>query len=245
MTIWALHGFLGLPSDFDSLKENLGKSRADLKWHVPDYLHTRELSSMNSLSDWGLQFNQWVMSKEPQSTERILLGYSQGGRLCLQAFKQNPGLWKGLILLSVNPGIRSGEKPVRLKSDQEWAARFLNEKFDRVVQDWNSQAVFKGSQMEPLRKESNYNRHQLADALVNWSVANQEDFRNLLSTTQTPIFYIAGENDHKYRQIGETLHVLNPKIYFQALKNSGHRVLFDQPVSLATVMGDWLNSYCK
>lgn len=242
MTLWALHGFLGQVSDFSNLQKEMKSLNSYAEWKIPDYVRTRELSPANPVKNWGLNFNRWVASTESQKPERVLLGYSQGGRLALEAVKQDPAHWKALILLSANPGIPQAEKPARLKSDQEWANRFLNENFAKTVQKWNSQSVFRGSVAEPVRQESDYNRHQLADALVNWSVAQQDDFRDFLMKIQIPVLYLVGENDTKYCQIGSELKRRNPALKFYQVPQAGHRVLFDQPKALAIRIDEFLKS---
>ncbi len=232
MTIWALHGFLGQPSDFDSVKKICLNENPDLRWNSVDYMHLRELSpTAVALKDWGDHFNRWV---ETQSAlENVIVGYSQGGRLALHAIKQNPNLWKSAVLISTNPGISEGEKPLRLRNDQEWAQKFLNENFEKTVQKWNQQAVFQGSQKEPERLENQYNRRQLADCLVEWSVAKQENFESFLGNPTVPILYVSGKSDSKYEAIGKKLSAQNRKIQHGSVMQSGHRVIFDQPGDLA------------
>lgn len=240
MMVWSVHGFLGLPSDFDQVKANCIKQKPDLTWKSVDYNHTRELSPSNSLEEWGVHFNQWTQGGNPDQSPQILIGYSQGGRLGLQALANNPSLWKAAVLISVNPGIRQGEKPLRKQADQDWSHRFLKESFDKTVREWNSQPVFRGSKTEPERKEKDFNRHHLADALVRWSVAEQKDMREFLSKTSVPILYVAGEEDPKYCQIGESLQQLNTIIQFEKIEKAGHRVLFDQPQVLADLIQQFL-----
>lgn len=234
MTIWALHGFLGLPSDFDAIKAQCLQARPDLKWNSVDYIHVRELAPSNTLHEWGKNFNRWVHQQDPTETEHILIGYSQGGRLGLEALKDKSSFWKRAVLISANPGLKSsGEKAMRLKSDQEWANQFQQVNFEKTLQKWNAQAVFAGSQTEPRRLEIDYNRRQLAEALTQWSVANQDDHRVTLMKSQIPILYVVGESDVKYGRIGEELHKLNSRIQLKVIQAAGHRVLFDQPQTLA------------
>lgn len=233
MTIWALHGFLGLPSDFESLKEHCIRLQPDLKWHSVDYLKVRELSPQNPLASWGAHFNQYVQKSSEKNETHVLLGYSQGGRLALHALKDNPSLWKSTILLSANPGILEGERPARLANDQRWANQFLNENFAWTLKQWNSQNVFRGSKNEPQRSENQFNRHQLADCLVNWSVAQQENFAAFLNQSSSSILYVAGERDTKYVQIGQAIANANRRVDCEILADSGHRVLFDQPIELS------------
>lgn len=233
MIVWALHGFLGQPSDFDRIEAICINQNKNLLWRSLDYLHIRELSPQNSLEAWGENFNRYVSQNSIAGHKNVLLGYSQGGRLALHAIKKNPQAWKAAIIVSSNPGINAWERPSRLENDLEWSESFLTESFDKVVQRWNSAKVFEGSQMEPLRHEGNYNRRQLADCLINWSVAKQEDFRPYFQSFPGSFFYVCGEKDAKYCQIGKDLELKNRKIQLIEIKNSGHRVIFDQPASLS------------
>lgn len=232
MKIWALHGFLGLPSDFETLQKKCQSLKPNLQWQSVDYMHSRELSPQSTLSEWGEHFCKLV--KQSGSAENILLGYSQGGRLALQAFKFAPELWKSVILLSTNPGLPISERPARLKNDEEWAEKFANQNFQKTLAAWNTQSVFQGSVAEPQRLEENYNRRQLADCLIRWSLAQQEDFRDFLKQTQVPTVYISGDRDTKYVQIGKSLAAANPKLVHRSIANAGHRVFLDQPDAVAS-----------
>jgi len=227
MKLWALHGFLGQAADFADLQLKCGQHDASLEWNSVDYMHSRELSPQSTLEEWGDHFCKLV--ERSHSKENILLGYSQGGRLALQALKKNSSLWKAVILLSTNPGLPATERPPRLKNDEEWAEKFLNQNFQKTVEKWNAQAVFQGSAIEPERLEANYNRRQLADCLTRWSLANQEDFRTFLKQTSLPTLYISGERDSKYTQIGNALEAFRSTIVHKSIANAGHRVFLDQP----------------
>ncbi len=246
MKIWALHGFLGLPSDFGLLQQKCEAQVSGLQWQSVDYMHSRELSPQTSLAQWGEKLVKLVKasSKDLSAGDNILLGYSQGGRLALQALKADPELWQAVILLSANPGIASSERPARLRNDQDWANQFLNQNFQKTVEKWNSQAVFNGSLAEPLRNEEQFNRHQLADSLTNWSVANQDDFRDLLKSVTLPVLYISGKKDIKYAQVGQSLAAANAKIQHRSLENAGHRVFFDQPDAVAFEISKFIQPLC-
>jgi 2-succinyl-6-hydroxy-2,4-cyclohexadiene-1-carboxylate synthase len=238
--IWALHGFLGLPSDFEELQSRCLELHPNLQWKNVDYLRLRELSPSQTLQEWGARFNQFVQQNSKPNETHVLLGYSQGGRLALHALKQQPSLWRACVLLSTNPGIGEGEKPQRLRNDQQWAERFLNENFAKTVEQWNAQSVFQGSRAEPVRVEKSYNRRQLADCLVQWSVAQQQNFMTYLSALNFPVLYLSGEKDRKYRQIGSSLAASNRQIEFSIIPDSGHRVLLDQPELVADRISEFL-----
>jgi 2-succinyl-6-hydroxy-2,4-cyclohexadiene-1-carboxylate synthase len=216
--LWGLHGFLGRPADFSSLNLDL---------QAVDYLRIPQLSAKVPLSQWGENFCAYVGGKE-----NILIGYSQGGRLALHALKANPSIWAGVVLISTNPGVSDSEKAGRLENDQKWADQFLKDEFEKVLHTWNQQSVFTGSKTEPVRTAEDYSKEDLANCLVNWSVAKQEDFRFFLQDNSVPIHYLCGESDAKYCSIGEQLVLINSKIKKTVIPNAGHRLLFDSPAAV-------------
>lgn len=241
MKIWALHGFLGQASDFSDLQKKCLELEPNLKWQSVDYMHSRELSPQSTLEEWGDHFCK-IVEKTSALEENILLGYSQGGRLALQALKKKSDLWKKVVLLSTNPGLPVAERPARARSDQEWAEKFLNQNFQKTIEKWNEQAVFQGSVSEPQRKEEDFNRRQLADCLTRWSLSQQEDFHDYLKQVAVPLLYVSGERDSKYTLIGQSLAAASPRILHRKIENAGHRVFLDQPDATAFEIVQFLKS---
>jgi len=142
IVLYALHGFLGKPSDWKDLFQ-----KSDLQTiHAVDIFNA---FSLDSLTDWIEGFNQSIERKRAGSL-RVLMGYSLGGRLALHALFQNPTLWDAAIIISAHPGLSSdNEKHQRLSIDEEWACRFENEPWDELMQAWNSRDVFSGDGFKP------------------------------------------------------------------------------------------------
>lgn len=234
--IFALHGFLGVPKDFDLLDNALPRG---MELVPVDYTLVPSLAPTVSLANWGANFNAWVAEYlrtrkdlEGVSLRRILLGYSQGGRLALHSLIENSAAWDLALIISANPGIPESEKKDRRNSDKNWALKFLSGDFKSVVKQWNDQAVFKGSE-EPPRLPEDYRRELLAQSLERWSVSEQQDLRLAIEEIKIPVLWISGERDVKYTRIGEEMAALNANIQSVIVGNAGHRVLFDQPKVLA------------
>lgn len=234
--IVALHGFLGAPTDFELLRINLknrlkNDSSEKMNWILPHYYKIEELNPKVPWSEWPQQFKKFLKDQPLDPGRKVLLGYSQGGRLALEFLKQygSETTFNALILISAGLGIEDHEKPARLLQDNHWAKRFLNEPFSSVVKDWNAQAVFTGSKAEPNRKESDYDKDLLAANLKNWSVAQHSNYKELLKNLKIPVCYISGELDHKYSSYGEKLSLANQQIEFYKIPQAGHRCFLDQP----------------
>jgi 2-succinyl-6-hydroxy-2,4-cyclohexadiene-1-carboxylate synthase len=217
-----LHGFLGLPSDWDILTEYYLPIK---KWISVDLF--RNYLPSTDLQTWGNAFNSLAQSSK--SASKVLIGYSMGGRLALHALEQNPGLWNGAILISTHLGLQSiEEKERRIKSDQAWAKRFQTESWNTLIEAWNSQAIFQNS-ISLKRKEKDFNRNSLVNSLDNWSLGYQKDFKETMQNIPLPILWIAGSKDLPYAKQAQSLRFRHPLSKICIVPNAGHRVLWDQP----------------
>jgi 2-succinyl-6-hydroxy-2,4-cyclohexadiene-1-carboxylate synthase len=175
---------------------------------------------------------------------RVLLGYSMGGRLAMAMLAL--GGWDGAILVSCHPGLTSeAERRARLASDRTWAERFETEPWEAVVSAWNSQAVFAGD-APSVRKEADFDRHQLALALRAGSLGVQPDYRPMLAGLAIPVLWMAGELDEKYVGIGRECAGLNPGFEFVELPRAGHRAPWGNPVAFGEAVTSFLerNELC-
>ena len=70
-----------------------------------------------------------------------LVGYSMGGRIALQKFKDKA---LTLTLLSTHPGLKDAEeRDARRESDAVWAKKLLHLPIDEFLKQWYDQPIFK------------------------------------------------------------------------------------------------------
>ena len=156
--IYCIHGFLGLPSDWNFLEN-------DYSSHV---FYKVDLSADYHPDEGFKGFSKHLNSLINPDETNILLGYSLGGRLALHAIKDFPKAWKAAMLVSVNPGLQSEEMQAdRILRDGVWAIRFLAENWNTLLSRWNQQPVFLQSSGIDRRMED-FNRDFLADMLTFW-----------------------------------------------------------------------------
>ena len=155
--ITALHGFLGLPSDWDFLGSVL----------------TPPLDAIPRDGD-------------------VLLGYSMGGRLALQALL-NGARYRKAILVSTRV---SEPEPDRRARDEAWARRFESDDWEALMRDWNAQPIFGGHAIP--RREEDFDRPELARQLREWSPAVLPSIAPRLREIDIPTVWIAGARDAKY-----------------------------------------------
>ncbi|MBS4163160.1 Uncharacterized protein PRO82_000458 [Candidatus Protochlamydia amoebophila] len=208
--LWAIPGFLGLPSDWDLFKFTQIK-----KIDVNSF-------SCTDLSSWAERFNAFVRKQPPHFP--ILLGYSMGGRLGLHALCQDPNLWKGGILISTHPGLsQENEKEKRLDQDEKWAGLFETEVWESLIKQWNAQDIF-AKELIFYRFHNDYQRSNLAMQLRNFSLGKQEDLKEKIGLLPFPILWMTGEKDKKFSQLGQQLYFKHPLSFHLSVKGAGHRV---------------------
>jgi len=218
-SIFFFHGFWGAPQDFNFVhSSNLG-----FQAELVDYVQDPDLGPQHFLSDWGPQFLKWAQVRNKGRPLKVV-GYSQGGRLLLQALQQSPQSFEKLLLISVHPGLQDfSQREERLRSDRQWARDFRTRPWAELESRWNSQSVFQGG---PSSRHSHQetDRELLALCLENWSLAHQPDFRNLMNQHAHKIEVLVGETDVKYVELYKFFRGAVTKA-----KGAAHRVPLDQP----------------
>jgi 2-succinyl-6-hydroxy-2,4-cyclohexadiene-1-carboxylate synthase len=231
--VTALHGFLGLPGDWDKVfPEDEFGAVSKPSW-VP---------LLNGLTgDRALHSLAKALNKRAQGDE-TLVGYSMGGRIALHMLLEGGAhLWRGAVIVSASPGLPSeAERERRAAQDARWADRFRRDPWRRVVADWNAQPVFAAD--PPLRRdESDFDREQLANALERGSVGLQADLRPALRALDIPVLWIAGEQDEKYAALAEECAALNPAFEFTILDGSGHRAPWTATEQFRRAVKAWID----
>lgn len=220
--IYALPGFLGLPSDWSALKKELSLTPID-----PYQIAQPE----EGFHKWAQEFNK-ILLKEP-----ILLGYSMGARLCMYTLLES--FPKGLILISGNSGLKTPiDKKKRLSSDLIWAKRFQKESWESLMHSWNNRSVF--SEAPLIRSEKDYCRNILSSTLNHWSLAHQIDFSTILRQAPIPILWITGKLDKAYSKKPMKFSHLLSQIW--VVPFSGHRVPWEQPKAFLKILHQFLRS---
>ncbi|MCX7979005.1 MAG: alpha/beta fold hydrolase, partial [Bdellovibrionaceae bacterium] len=158
-----------------------------------------------------------------------------GGRLALELLRANESI--SLLVCSAGPGLPDNDdagRRARLQSDQNWAQRFRNEEWSKVLTDWNAQGVFSADCFEPKRKEEEFDRESVALSLENWGWARQRDCHPLIRRKGAQICALVGDRDKIYCQRWEPL--ASSVGYFRKIPGAGHRLLFEAPREVAKAL---------
>ncbi|APJ02538.1 alpha/beta fold hydrolase [Silvanigrella aquatica] len=234
-----IHGFLGFPSDWDSFKEDMNEY--NYKFHsISDYMSPHSNNENSKFVLWAMKFNSSVF-KEPIKNKNILIGYSLGGRLALHALIQS-NKWDAAIIVSANPGLsHEAEKQARIANDIAWANRFLNEKWENVMESWNSQGVFSNMKNILTRDEKQFNKNEVASMLTDFSLGKQENLREKIKSLHIPILWLAGDKDSKFANVTMEMKELINTIEIKIIADAGHRIPWEKPKEFKEVCFNFIN----
>jgi 2-succinyl-6-hydroxy-2,4-cyclohexadiene-1-carboxylate synthase len=152
----------------------------------------------------------------------ILLGYSLGGRLALQALLAGAN-YKRAILVSTGLGIEGDSaRAARRAADEAWAQRFESEDFETVMSDWNAQPVLAGPAL--YRTRDDYDPR----ALRGWSSGALPPVASRLHELTIPTLWIAGARDTKYAAEAKRAVSLTSNACAMFFDDAGHRIPWER-----------------
>lgn len=250
--IVALHGFLGLPSDWQSIASR--RPEGTRHWEAPNLW-----LELSRLPKGEVSFASWASSFVSRFSERgeekpWLLGYSMGGRLASHAALEAPELFAGLVLVSSHPGLTNeSERKTRIENDEKWARRFegeSGESWSEVLEAWNAQGVLSPPIRLPPsfvrleRRESDFDRALLGRAMREWSLGRQDDLSARLHALGMPVLLVTGEQDAKFTALSRNL-TDGSSIEIETIQGVGHRVPWDDPDRFVSALANRMVQFAK
>ncbi|AUI67017.1 MULTISPECIES: 2-succinyl-6-hydroxy-2,4-cyclohexadiene-1-carboxylate synthase [Glaesserella] len=236
-----LHGFLGSRHDWQEVIGYLQKFPQirplviDLPFHhQSSHIACHHFDEMRTLFHATLQ----QLGEE----NFYLVGYSLGGRIVLDYALNvaNPYL-KGVLLEGANIGLATQkEKEARWQNDCVWAERFATEPLRNVLKDWYQQAVFSdlnfAKRHDIIEKRLDNDGKSLAQMLKATSLAKQSYFApKQIKHSASPIKFIIGERDQKFRQMVE-----QHQLAHHLIPNAGHNAHIENPQAFAEYLVNFI-----
>jgi 2-succinyl-6-hydroxy-2,4-cyclohexadiene-1-carboxylate synthase len=216
-----VHGFLGLPSDWQAYT-------ADEKVNLWEDVSPQKYTT---LTQAGEQLAHTI-----SGDQLTIVGYSLGGRIALHWPQNQWSRIKQMILVSVHGGLSSSaEKQSRLTADKKWSEQFLKDDWAPLMRAWNAQTVFQYDSVRPLRFEKAYNREALSCALTNWSLGLQAEQMDLLKKAPFPMTYVYGEKDSKFANYAKSLRKRDLPWNFMPL-DGGHSLHLSHSAEITNMM---------
>jgi len=233
MQIVALHGQMGLASDWDGLTAALAQAQNP---HVVSAVDLWELLDLGDLTleNFAKRFNA------EQESGQILMGYSMGGRLALHALLDEPRKWRAAVIVSAHLGLREHDRAQRQRADAIWAEKVLSSPWKNFLEEWNAQTVLKGDVM-PDRLGLEAYREEIARSFRCWGLGEQAFLLDKLSQFDIPVLWVVGKRDHKFSKQGKLAANALRNVELCEISDAGHRVPWEAESEFTVRLLDWLD----
>jgi 2-succinyl-6-hydroxy-2,4-cyclohexadiene-1-carboxylate synthase len=240
-----LHGFMGSANDLKELGSSLREFCAPVFWSLPFHGKIKTPEEFNEVIDFYVE-------KIRNEDIDVLYGYSMGGRLATAIASRLQELGEplaGLILESSHPGLKDKEeKEKRLLSDQTLFDRMPTEP-QAFFEKWYSASLFGDFKESDLGKISikemqrRWRPTEWKKTLELLSTGKQKDFQPFLLSTLTPILYLCGEQDIKYKNMALLLKNQEAKaLSVKCLENGFHNLHLNNLDQLKAPISELLSS---
>ncbi len=242
-----LHGFMGAHDEWNPIMSVIENHFSCLAVDLPGHGMTGSADDPEFYSFPGAATAIVSFLKSSGISRAHIVGYSLGGRLAIYLAIHHPAICDRVIIESSSPGMLNKNQAVmRRNSDDKWASRFEKESLETVLNDWYRQPVFSSLHERPdvlekmLQRRMNNRPLELARAIRGFSVGAQRSLWSALRDIQVDMLVLAGESDHKYRQLSERIAAESSRIQSALMSGAGHNAHCEQPEQFAAQCMNWL-----
>jgi 2-succinyl-6-hydroxy-2,4-cyclohexadiene-1-carboxylate synthase len=171
------------------------------------------------------------------------VGYSQGGRLCLQLALDRPEVVRRLVLVSASPGIADAdERAARRAADERLAQEIERDGVDVFLERWLAQPLFASLPRDRSgieeRRAHNTVEH-LTYQLRVLGQGTQPSNWERLGELRMPVLLIAGELDTKYVDIARSMATAVPQARVEVIAGAGHACHLESPAAVAQLLSSF------
>lgn len=195
----------------------------------------------------------------------ILVGYSMGGRIALEAAIRAQRLRDGadellpisaLVLESAGLGpADDGEREELRRRNEGWAARVRDEGVEAFMDWWEALPLFASQRSLPDDVRAALRARRLGNdpatltlELSGWGQHHQAGKADALACLDglaargVASAYLAGAIDRKYRAIAEEVRAASPATTVRVVPSVGHNIHLEDPEGYARMLTDWYDS---
>ena len=171
------------------------------------------------------------------------VGYSMGGRLCLQLALDRPGVVQRLVLVSASPGIAGAvDRDARVEVDEALARSIERDGVDAFLERWVAQPLFAtlprdraGLDERRAGHTVGSLTHQLRALGQGAQPSNWERLRELA----VPVLLVVGSLDTKYVAVARHMAGEIPGARLEVVGGAGHACHLEQPENVAHLLATW------
>ena len=176
--------------------------------------------------------------------DAVYVGYSMGGRLCLQLALDEPERVVGLVLLGATAGIAdAAERAARRAADEALAADLERDGLEVFLERWLALPLFAGLSPDVAGVDDRRRNtvSGLAASLRLAGTGSQADLWGRVERLDVPVLVLAGERDAKFTGIGRELAAtIGENARFEAVADAGHAAHLERPEAFLRVLRRWL-----
>jgi len=165
----------------------------------------------------------------------VLVGYSMGARLALNAILHSPNRVARALLISGQVVLPKDAEAERLAWEESFAARFRQEDWGSLETAWQDQAVFAGCPAVEHRHQEEL-REGLALSILGWSPRRHAFGWPEVRALSSRVDWAFGALDQKYTGVAKSLQELPVRGQITIHPNVGHRMIWEA----APVVADWI-----
>lgn len=264
LRLYLLHGFLGLPKDWDPvvslLKDEFAFRGFDLLVDKRDLWQDLERiqnsffkmksekiiesgekpSAPISICAFEKWVDQFVLEVKEHSEPKVFLGYSFGGRLLMHMPWQRVKNLQMVGYLGSHPGLFGRqEKELRKQNEQAWSLKFQQQSWDEVIKSWNQQEVFSQDKNRPVRAEKNYKLSLIKFYFENWTLSSQKAQDDNLKKCFQNQYWFYGEKDQKYQALTPRMESLLGQNHCRVVEGAGHGLLWSPEPLAKSLLHCW------
>ncbi|RKX27344.1 MAG: 2-succinyl-6-hydroxy-2,4-cyclohexadiene-1-carboxylate synthase [Candidatus Zixiibacteriota bacterium] len=243
-TILYLHGFLGCKNDWNGITKPVDSEvdpgrTAHLLVDLPGH------GSSLSLDDDSYRMEECArhivkLLDSLHIDNCSVIGYSMGGRLALYLAVHHPEWFDRFVIESGSPGLQTkSERAERIASDERLVDSLINDDFGSFLTDWYNQPLFasvdKSSDrfQRMMEHRGECDTRGLVRSLQRMGTGVQPSLWGDLKNVDSPILFVAGEQDAKFRLLAEEMADLCPNGQVAIIDGAGHNTHFDRPAEFA------------
>lgn len=174
----------------------------------------------------------------------VYVGYSMGGRVTLHAALARPDAVRAMVLIGATAGIDDdGERADRRAADERVATRIETIGVDAFLDEWLANPLFAGLTPEAARVEDRRRNSAagLAASLRATGTGTQEVLWGRLADITAPTLVVVGEQDAKFRELGERLVAHLPDASLAVVQDAGHSAHLERPEATVEAITGWVS----
>jgi len=174
------------------------------------------------------------------------VGYSMGGRLCLQLALERSEVVDRLVLVSASPGIADpAARAERRAADEQLAREVERDGVAVFVERWLAQPLFANLPRETAGVEDRIATNtvpRLTHQLRVLGQGAQPYLGDRVRELTMPVLLVVGERDHKYVGIAREMAAVMPDARVEVIEDAGHACHLERSDRFAHVVHPWLES---